>query len=106
MNWADEVTIGDRVLEPAMGVTTAINFQPTGGGKASINGDFAMTQKEVQPVIQALRGGGIEIVELHNHALEDETRLFYLHFWANDNAVQLAQTLSKAVKAQDVKPAD
>ncbi|WP_051317652.1 DUF1259 domain-containing protein [Arthrobacter sp. CAL618] len=102
---ADEVTMDDRVLEPAMGVTTAINFQPTGGGKAAINGDFAMTHEEVQPVIQALRAGGIEIVELHNHVLEDEPRLFYLHFWANDDAVQLAQALSEAVKAHDVKPA-
>lgn len=101
---ADEVTMDDRVLEPAMGVTTAINFQPTGAGKAAINGDFAMTQEEVQPVIQALRAGGIEIVELHNHALEDEPRLFYLHFWANDDAVQLAQALREAVNAQDVKP--
>lgn len=94
-----------RDLPPAMGVTTAINFQPTGGGRAAINGDFAMTAEEVQPVIQALRSGGIQLVELHQHALDDEPRLLYMHFWANDDAVKLAQTLRKAVDAHSVKPA-
>jgi hypothetical protein len=92
-------------LPPAMGVTTALNFQPTGGGKAAINGDFAMTSNEVQKVIQALRAGGIDIVELHNHAFDDDPRLFYMHFWANDDAAKLAQTLRKAVDAQSVTPA-
>jgi hypothetical protein len=101
---AEEVTMDGRVLEPAMGVTTAINFQPTGDGKAAINGDFAMRQEEVQPVIQALRAGGIEVVELHNHSLEDQPRLFYLHFWANDDAARLAQALGEAVQAHDVEP--
>ncbi|GAA1707988.1 DUF1259 domain-containing protein [Streptomyces yatensis] len=99
------ITAHGRVLPPAMGVTTAINFQPTGGGKAAINGDFAMTAGEVQKVIKALRAGGIDIVELHNHALDDDPRLFYLHFWANDNAVKLARGLGHAVDNQDVKPA-
>ena len=100
----ETVTMHGRVLPPAMGVTTAINFQPTGGGRAAINGDFAMTADEVQGVIQALRDGGIEIVEVHNHALQDQPRLFYMHFWANDDAAALAQTLSRAVEAHNVRP--
>lgn len=101
----ETVTDHGRVLPSAMGTTTAINFQPTGGGRAAINGDFAMTAEEVQKVIEALRAGGISIVELHNHALADEPRLFYMHFWANDDAVKLAQALRKAVDAQNVTPA-
>jgi hypothetical protein len=101
---AEEIRMDGRVLEPAMGVTTAINFQPTGDGRTAINGDFAMRPEEVQPVIQALRAGGIEVVELHNHALEDQPRLFYLHFWANDEAVGLAQALGEAVRVHDVEP--
>ncbi|WP_329248817.1 DUF1259 domain-containing protein [Actinoallomurus sp. NBC_01490] len=99
------VTEHGRVIPPGMGVTTAMNFQPTGGGKAAINGDFAMTADEVQHVIQALRSGGISIVEIHNHALHDEPRLFYMHFWANDDAVELAKTLHKAITQQAVTPA-
>ncbi|GAA0358902.1 DUF1259 domain-containing protein [Actinoallomurus spadix] len=99
------VTEHGRVIPPGMGVTTALNFQSTGGGKAAINGDFAMTADEVQHVIQALRSGGISIVELHNHALHDEPRLFYMHFWANNDAVELAKTLHKAVTQQAVTPA-
>jgi hypothetical protein len=99
------VSIHGMALPPAMGVTTGLNFQPTGGGKAAINGDFAMTADEVQKVIQALRAGGIDIVELHNHALDDNPRLFYMHFWANDDAVKLARTLHTAVAAQNVIPA-
>lgn len=102
----ETITARGKILPPAMGVTTAINFQPTGNGRAAINGDFAMTADEVQNVIQALRDGGIEIVELHNHALNGKPRLFYMHFWANDDATDLAQTLRKAVDAHDVKPAN
>ncbi|MFG2562822.1 DUF1259 domain-containing protein [Streptomyces sp. NPDC048496] len=68
------VTMHGKVVPPAMGVTTATNFQPTGGGKAAVNGDFAMTADEVQKVTKALRSGGIDIVELHNHALDDNPR--------------------------------
>jgi hypothetical protein len=95
----------DRVLPAAMGMTTAINFQPTGNGRAAINGDFVMTGDEVQGVTQALRAGGIEIVSLHNHWLDEQPRLFYMHFWANDDAAALAETLRQAVKATNVHPA-
>ncbi|MFN2497012.1 MAG: DUF1259 domain-containing protein [Pseudonocardiaceae bacterium] len=101
----ETVTSHGKVLPPAMGVSTAINFQPTGGGKAAVNGDFAMTGDEVQQVIQALRAGGIEIVEVHNHALDDEPRLFYMHFWANNDAVTLARTLKQAVDKHNAEPA-
>jgi hypothetical protein len=42
-----------------MGSAIAINFQPTGGGKCAITGDFVLTTTEVNPVIKALRGSGI-----------------------------------------------
>ena len=99
------VSMHGMAVPPAMGVTTGINFQPTGGGKAAINGDFVLTAGEVQRVIQALRAGGIDIVELHNHGFDDDPRLFYMHFWANDDAATLARALHTAVAAEDVKPA-
>ena len=95
---AEPVTTEDGTeLPPGMGVATALNFQPTGDGQAAINGDFVMTEDEVNPVIRALRDNGIEVVALHNHHLGEEPRLFYMHFWANDDAETLAQGLKAAL---------
>lgn len=94
---ADSVTEDGIELPPAMGVSTALNFQPTGGGKAAINGDFAMTQDEIQPVIQALRENNIQVVSLHNHMLNEQPKIFFMHFWANDDAQKLAQGLRAAL---------
>ena len=94
---ADSVTEDGMELPAAMGISTALDFQPTGGGKAAINGDFAMTQDEVEPVIQALRENGIQVVSLHNHMLNEEPRIFFMHFWANDDAQKLAQGLRAAL---------
>jgi hypothetical protein len=95
---AEEVTTEDGTkLNPPMGVSTAINFQPTEEGQAVINGDFVMTAEEVNPVIRTLRENGIEVVSLHNHGLDEEPRLFYMHFWANDDAETLAKGLRAAL---------
>ena len=94
------------VLPPGLGATTAFNFQPLGGGRAALNGDFVMVAGEVQHVLKALRRGGISIVELHNHGLTDEPRLFFTHFWAVDDAVELARALRPAVDATNVVPVD
>ncbi|HET7786559.1 MAG TPA: DUF1259 domain-containing protein, partial [Myxococcales bacterium] len=88
---------------PSMGMGTAINFQPTGNGKAAVAGDFAMTGKEVEPVLNVLRQNGIVATALHSHALDDVPRLFYMHFWANDDAVKLAQGLGAALSKTNVK---
>jgi hypothetical protein len=92
-------TIRERGNEvpPSMGVATAINFQPTGGGKAAITGDFVLRASEVNPVIRALREHGIEVTALHSHMLTEEPRLFFMHFWANADAVQLARGLRAAL---------
>src|SRR5215207_7648174 len=80
-----------------MGVATAINFQPTGGGKAAITGDFVLTGEEVNPVIKALRENGIEVTALHSHMLAEQPRLIFMHFWANDDAIKLARGLRAAL---------
>lgn len=89
----DPVTMSGMLIPPSMGLATALNFQPTGNGRAAINGDFVMTAAEVQDVVQALRGGGIDIVAIHNHGFDEQPRLFYMHFWAENDAVALARTL-------------
>ncbi|MGY4625889.1 DUF1259 domain-containing protein [Bradyrhizobium sp. USDA 4486] len=86
-------------LSPAapLGVATGINFQPTGGGKAAITGDFVLAGDEVNPVIAALRSHGIDVTALHSHMLDEQPRLFFMHFWANDDAVKLAGGLRAAL---------
>ena len=89
---------GGMTVPTAMGSAIAINFQPTGGGKAAITGDFVLTADEVNPVIKALRANGIEVTAVHNHMLDDEPRLFFMHFWANADAKTLAGGLHAALE--------
>src|SRR3989440_1622484 len=95
----DPVTEGGMQIAPAgpMGVATAINFQPTGGGKAAITGDFVLAGDEVNPVIKTLRENGIEVTAVHSHMLTEQPRLIFMHFWANDDAVKLAKGLRAAL---------
>jgi hypothetical protein len=80
-----------------MGSAIAINFQPTGNGKAAITGDFVLIASEVNPVLRTLRENGIEVTAVHNHMLDDEPRLFFMHFWANDKVEKLATGLRAAL---------
>lgn len=103
---AEKITENGMELLPAMGVSTALNFQPTGDGKAAITGDFVLIGREVNPVLKALREHGIQVTALHNHALGDNPRLFYMHFWANDDAVKLARGLKTALDLTNSKKSE
>jgi hypothetical protein len=81
----------------AMGSAIAINFQPTEPGKAATTGDFVLTADEVNPVIKALQANGVEVTAVHNHMLSDEPRLFFMHFWANDDTAKVAKGLRAAL---------
>jgi hypothetical protein len=94
---AETITDEAMVVPPSMGVGTAINFQPTGDGKAAITGDFVLLGKEVNPVMRALREHGIDVTAVHSHMLTEEPRLFFMHFWANDDAGKLAKGLRAAL---------
>lgn len=94
---AEKIVEGGMEIPPAMGTATAINFQPTGQGKAAISGDFVLLASEVNPVIRALRTNGIDVTAVHNHMLGDEPHLYFMHFWANDDAVKLAHGLRAAL---------
>jgi hypothetical protein len=95
----DPVSEEGMQLAPAgpMGVATGINFQPTGGGKAAITGDFVLAGEEVNPVIKELRANGIEVTAIHSHMLTEQPRLIFMHFWANDDAIKLARGLRAAL---------
>jgi uncharacterized protein DUF1259 len=98
----DAIKAAGMDVPPAMGTATAVNFQPTGGGKAAITGDFVLETTEVEPVLAALRGAGIEVTALHNHMLDDQPRTFFVHFWANDDAVKLAHGIRGALDKVNV----
>ncbi len=94
---AEPVADGGMGVPPSMGTGIAINFQPAGQGKAATTGDFVLTAEEVNPVLRALRERGIEVTALHNHVLEEEPRLFFMHFWGVDDPERLAEGLKAAL---------
>jgi biotin operon repressor len=94
---AEVITDHATVIPPAMGVATAINFQSTESSRAAVTGDFALLGKEINPVMKALRQNGIEVTAVHSHMLTEEPRLFFMHFWANDDALKLAKGLRMAL---------
>jgi hypothetical protein len=94
---AAPITAHGHVVPPSMGVATGINFQSTGGGKAAITGDFVLVPSEVNPVMEALESHGIRVQAVHSHMLSESPRLFFMHFWANDDAVTLARGLRTAL---------
>lgn len=100
---AEKITDAGMPVPGSMGLATALNFQPTGGGKAAITGDFVLLGGEVNPVIKALRKNGIQVTAVHNHMLQEQPRLFFMHFWANDSAVKLAQGLRAALDQTNSK---
>jgi hypothetical protein len=91
------VTDHGMALPVPMGAAEAINFQPLGGGKAAITGDFMLVAAEVNPVLKVLRENGIEVTALHNHMLQDNPRLFFMHFWAHDDLTKLLASLHTAL---------
>lgn len=94
---AEMLMDGGVAIPVSMGTGIAINFQSTGNGKAAITGDFVLIGSEVNPVLRALRENGTEVTAVHNHMLDDQPRLFFMHFWANDDAVKLAGGLRAAL---------
>ena len=101
----DRISQNGMEVPASMGVATAINFQPTGGGKAAVTGDFVVTADEVNPVIRALTSHGIAVTAVHSHMLDETPRLFFMHYWANDSASELAAGLRSALDRMNVKKA-
>jgi Domain of Unknown Function (DUF1259) len=100
---AQPITDQGMALPGPMGAAIAINFQPTGFDTAAITGDFVLLASEVNPVIKALQANGIEITALHSHMLDEQPRVFFMHFWANDDAHKLATGLRAALDKVDAK---
>jgi len=93
----ETIRMDRQVVPPSMGVATAINFQPTGSGRAAVTGDFVLREGEINRVIPILRQGQIAVTALHSHMIGEDPRLYFMHFWANDDASKLATTLRRAL---------
>lgn len=100
---AETITEDGMAIPPSLGTAIAINFQPTGAGKAAITGDFVLLGKEVNPVLKVMRSNGIEVTALHSHMIDDSPHLFFMHFWANDDIGKLSQGLRAALALTNIK---
>jgi hypothetical protein len=94
---AEPVQAGGMEVPTAMGAATVINLQAAGNGKGAITGDFVLTAEEVVPVQRALVEHGIEVTAIHNHMLNDEPRIFFMHFWGVDDPEKLGRGLRAAL---------
>src|SRR5690349_14595463 len=83
----------------AMGVNTWAAFAGT-DDRAVVDGDFAMYENELQPVLKALRHAGINVVAIHNHMTMEEPRVVFLHYWGVGRAQDLARGVKSALEAQ------
>lgn len=82
-------------LTSSMGLNSWAGFVGS-SERVHVAGDIAMTAKEVNRVIRILRNGGIHVVAVHNHMLDEEPRIFFLHYWGTGPSEKLAQTLREA----------
>jgi hypothetical protein len=98
--------MGGHTVGKAMGVNTWAAFAGS-DDKAIVDGDFAMLESELQPVLKALRGGGIDVVAIHNHMASETPRILFLHYWGVGPTEALAKTLKAAldVTKHDPPPA-
>lgn len=87
----DNVTLGSD-----MGVNTWVAFAGT-NENAIVDGDFAVLENELQPVLNALRKGGINIVAIHQHMTMESPRMIFLHYWGKGNADNLAEAIKGAL---------
>lgn len=100
---AEKLTDSGMPVPETMGTGTVLNFQFLGGGRAAVTGDFVLTANEVDPAMKALRAANIEVTALHNHMLNDEPRLFFMHFWGTGDALALARGLRNVVEQISIR---
>jgi uncharacterized protein DUF1259 len=88
-----------RPIPAALGVNTAIGFQPIGGGRAATTGDFVLAGDRVQGVLRALTAAGIRPTAIHSHMTTEEPRAIFVHFWGEGDPLALAKGLKEALQA-------
>jgi hypothetical protein len=79
-------------IDNTMGVNTWAAFAGS-DANAIVDGDFAVTEDELQPVLKELRVSGINIVAIHQHMTHEEPRILFFHYWGRGRAKDLAQAV-------------
>ena len=82
-----------------MGINTWAAFAGSDSA-AFVDGDFAMVENELQPVLRAMRKEGINIVAIHQHMSHESPRYLFLHYWGKGKALDLARSLKRVLDAQ------
>lgn len=106
-----KVVIGREVKMPCgcamtkeMGVNTWAAFAGT-DDNAVVDGDFAVLEDELQPVLKSLRSADINIVAIHSHMTHEQPRMLFLHYWGRGKLDQLALGLKHTLDVQKAVPA-
>src|SRR5262249_6942352 len=89
--------MGGHQMGKAMGVNTWAALAGS-DDKAVIDGDFAMQETELQPVLKSLRKSGINVVAIHQHMTGEQPRVLFLHYWGVGKATDLAGAIVAALK--------
>ena len=105
-----KVVIGREVALPCgcvatkeMGVNTWAAFAGT-DDNAVVDGDFAVLEDELQPVLKSLRREGINVVAIHHHMTHEQPRMLFLHYWGRGSLTMLTQALKKSLEVQKALP--
>lgn len=97
-----ETKMHGMTMGNAMGVNTWAGFAGT-GSQAVVDGDFAVLEDELQPVLKSLAKSGIHIVAIHQHMTHEEPRIMFLHYWGQGKAEDLANAVRAAVNLTATK---
>ena len=85
-------------IDNAMGVNTWMAFAGS-DDNAMVDGDFAVSEDELQPALKAMRVGGINIVAIHSHMTHEQPRILFFHYWGRGPATKLAEAIQGALLA-------
>ncbi len=106
-----KIVIGRETVMPCgcamtkeMGVNTWAAFAGT-DDNAVVDGDFAVLEDELQPVLKSLRREGINIVAIHHHMTHEQPRMLFLHYWGKGSVAALSASLKKTLGVQKAVPA-
>ena len=96
------VSVDGVQVKPTLALGSWLAFSSP-GENAMVMGDLVLAEDEVSPVMQALQEHGLEVTALHNHMLQEQPRLFFMHFWADEDALKLARGLRAALDQTNSK---
>ena len=93
-----QATMHGVKIDNSMGVNTWMAFAGS-DDDAVVDGDFAVTEEQLQSALKAIRVGGINIVAIHSHMTHEQPRILFFHYWGRGPAKKLAESIQGALLA-------